>query len=174
MSWRVLLIEDDHDIRETLAAILAARGFEVVAAAHGQSALEQIRDLGSRPAVILLDLQMPVMDGETFLVEQQAEPLLAHVPVLIITAQLQLPASFPPNVRAVYTKPIALAEILAAIQSACEAGTPAPPGLASGTGSLEAIDGAGPPPPEETPAEPPPPIAVDADRPGSDPGSPTE
>jgi two-component system, chemotaxis family, chemotaxis protein CheY len=170
MSWLVLLIEDDDDIRETLAAILAARGFHVVAAAEGRSALQQIHAMGSRPAVILLDLQMPVMDGETFLQEQKADALLANVPVLVITAQLLLPPSFPPNVRAVYTKPISLAEILAAIQSACEAGGTAPPALANGTGSLEAVvPGVEPPP-----AEPPPPVAAAADRPGSDPGTPTE
>jgi CheY-like chemotaxis protein len=120
MSWLVLLVEDDDDIRETLAAILGARGYDVVAAADGRSALQQIRALGSRPAVILLDLQMPVMDGEAFLQEQQHDALLANVPVVVVTAQLMLPPSFPPNVRAVYTKPVALAEILAAVQRACD------------------------------------------------------
>lgn len=131
MSRLVLLVEDDDDIRETLAAILGARGFHVVAAPEGRSALQQIRTLGSRPAVILLDLQMPVMDGETFLQEQQTDPLLAHVPVVVITAQLMLPPAFPPNVRAVYTKPIALAEILAAVQSACDAGRTVPTATAA-------------------------------------------
>lgn len=120
MSAVVLLIEDDDDIRETLAAILEARGFDVVAARHGQDALERIRAGGARPSVILLDLLMPVMDGETFLQVQETDPLLADVPVIIVTAQLRTPAVIPPHVRAVYTKPVRLTDILEAVRLACE------------------------------------------------------
>src|SRR5687768_5109657 len=116
MSWVLLLVEDDDDIRDTLASILEARGFQVVAARHGRDAIDQIHKRGTRPALVLLDLLMPVMDGETFLSMQVSDPLLAQVPVVVLTAQLRMPEKVPETVRAVFTKPIALNQIIETVR----------------------------------------------------------
>ena len=173
MSWRVLLVEDDEDIRETLASMLSARGLNVVAARNGREALDRVHDDGNRPSLVILDLMMPVMDGETFLREQAADPLLAHVPVIILTAQLQRPEPLPPAVRAVLTKPVDLPALLAAVDVVWnERRPPPPPMIASGTGGLPTEIPRVEPDPEPDPGEiTPPPEESPYVRPGSEPDS---
>jgi CheY-like chemotaxis protein len=82
----VLIVEDDRDIRESVAEILVDEGYSVSAAADGREALDLLRGAGRRPDIILLDLMMPVMNGFQFREEQLKEPALAAIPVLIVTA----------------------------------------------------------------------------------------
>lgn len=81
----VLLVEDDADSREALAALLDLGGREVRAAANGREAIEHL-DGGLRPSVILLDLMMPVMSGWEFLEERARRPEWAAIPVVVLTA----------------------------------------------------------------------------------------
>lgn len=81
----VLVVEDDPDVREGLVAILEMEGFGPAAALHGRDALDQCRP-GLRPDAILLDLMMPVMSGEEFLVARADEPEIARIPVVVLTA----------------------------------------------------------------------------------------
>lgn len=81
----VLVVDDDQDIRESLRDVLEDQGYVVATAANGADALEQLRG-GLRPAIVLLDLMMPVMDGWTFRQHQLADPDLAHIPVILVTA----------------------------------------------------------------------------------------
>jgi CheY-like chemotaxis protein len=82
----ILLVDDDDDIRESLAEVLEDKGFEVRTAANGEDGLAVLRAHDDHPSVILLDLMMPVMDGYTFLAEKRADPALADIPVAVITA----------------------------------------------------------------------------------------
>lgn len=83
----ILVVEDDFDIRDTLAQILEAEGYVVRGAANGHEALELLRrDRGDLPALILLDLMMPVMNGWQFRAEQLQDPELATIPVVVISA----------------------------------------------------------------------------------------
>jgi len=82
----VLIVDDDLDIREVLAETLEGRGFEVATAANGLDALAVLRDLPVRPSVILLDLMMPIMDGYAFLDQRRKDPVLASIPLAIVTA----------------------------------------------------------------------------------------
>jgi len=82
----ILIVDDDPDIRELLAEALEDLGFAAVTAANGLEAAKLIRSMEIPPSVILLDLMMPVMDGYEFLKERSNDPLLAAVPVAIITA----------------------------------------------------------------------------------------
>ena len=118
MSWLVSVVEDDDDIREHLAEVLKARGLQVIEARHGGEALDIVRKRGVRPSLLVLDLMMPVMDGWSFLHAQSAEPLLDGVPVVIITAH-HAGGPFPATVRAVFTKPFALASLLETIRHLC-------------------------------------------------------
>jgi CheY-like chemotaxis protein len=115
----VLVVDDDPDIRDSLQSALEHHGYGVIVAGNGKQALERTQLGGTSPAVVLLDLQMPVMDGEEFLVLQASEPLLAGVPVVVMTAQILEPAPAPPNVRAILKKPIGLGALVDLIQRIC-------------------------------------------------------
>ncbi|HTM22199.1 MAG TPA: response regulator [Kofleriaceae bacterium] len=86
-SRRVLIVEDDDDISESMADLLEGEGYKVGRAADGAQALRLLRAAdGNRPGLILLDLMMPRMDGYQFRAEQRADPALAGIPVLVMSA----------------------------------------------------------------------------------------
>ena len=80
----VLIVEDDEDVRDFMDVLLRASGYETMTAANGAIGLEMMQH--RRPCVVLLDLMMPVMDGWTFRKRQLADPALAPVPVICLTA----------------------------------------------------------------------------------------
>jgi CheY-like chemotaxis protein len=79
------MIEDDFDIRTTLADILIDEGYEVECAGDGAEALSVLH-AGRRPSLIILDLWMPRMGGLEFRAAQLAEAELADIPVVVVTA----------------------------------------------------------------------------------------
>ena len=83
-AW-VMIVDDEPDIRDALCETLERLNYRVSLATSGLDALRQLR-LGARPAVILLDLMMPDMDGYQLLVELRRDAALARIPVLVITA----------------------------------------------------------------------------------------
>jgi CheY-like chemotaxis protein len=106
---RVLVIDDDEDIRETLQAVLEDQGFSVTCAANGREALDLLLRDESIPTLILLDLTMPEMDGWAFRREQQSVPLLAHIPVVLFSGNLDAAqAAQSLNAAALMTKPLRL------------------------------------------------------------------
>lgn len=110
----MLVVEDDEGIRDALCDLLESEGFAVSSAVHGRDALEKLRNNGARPDIILLDLMMPVMDGWAFRSEQQQDPSLADIPVVVITASRQADlAALKP--RAFLKKPIDFDELLRAL-----------------------------------------------------------
>jgi len=82
---RILIVEDNDDLRETVADLLDAEGYTVTTAQHGAEALEYLRH-SHPPHLILLDLMMPVMDGWSFRRQQLQEPHLALIPTVVTTA----------------------------------------------------------------------------------------
>lgn len=85
MSGRVMIVEDDEDIVDAIRFLLDREGYHVSAAPDGQSALAALA-ADPLPSVILLDLMMPVMTGYEFREAQLADPRLAAVPVVLMTA----------------------------------------------------------------------------------------
>ena len=81
---RVLVVEDDPDVREALADALADHGFEVACATDGREALRILRERAAD--VIVLDLMMPGMNGWQFRAEQKKDPALAHLPIVVVSA----------------------------------------------------------------------------------------
>jgi len=81
----VLVVDDQVDVRESLAFLLELKGYAVVTAADGREALGQMRR-GVRPGLILLDLMMPDMDGLEFRREQLKDPQLSTVPIVVCSA----------------------------------------------------------------------------------------
>jgi CheY-like chemotaxis protein len=85
MSKSVLVVEDDPVIRGAMQMVLEWEGYRVAWACNGREALDLLRS-GQRPSCILLDLMLPVCDGWTFRREQQREPALAAIPVVVVSA----------------------------------------------------------------------------------------
>ncbi len=81
---RVLVVDDDPNIRGYLTQLLQEYGYEVVAADDGRAALGAAQRF--RPDLITMDLAMPVMDGRTAIVQLRADPQLQHIPIMVISA----------------------------------------------------------------------------------------
>jgi CheY-like chemotaxis protein len=79
----VMIVDDDADIRELMKVFLESDGYHVYVAGDGLEAFEQLQ-AGARPALILLDLMMPRMDGEQFL-KQVRSSRFARTPVVIMS-----------------------------------------------------------------------------------------
>ena len=113
---RVLIVDDDRDLCELMAQLLAADGFETDVAGNGQEALD--RALDNPPRVIVLDMVMPVMDGWAFRAHQRHCVTLAEIPVIIMSA-------VPParlldvGVAAAVQKPFLKDELIAAVRAYC-------------------------------------------------------
>ncbi len=86
-SGRVLVVDDDLEVRESLADLLRSKGYTVSIAGDGAEALERLRAEGAD--VVLLDLIMPGVDGWTFLNVKQSDPAVAHIPVIVASAAPQ-------------------------------------------------------------------------------------
>ena len=87
---RVLIVEDDLDIREDLAEVLREGGHEVITARNGMEALARLAETAT-PHLILLDLGMAGMDGIEFRKKQASDPALAAVPVVLLSGDIDLP-----------------------------------------------------------------------------------
>jgi two-component system response regulator CpxR len=109
----ILVVEDDSDTREALCEWLKRRGLSVACAANGLSALHEIRTLRDPPALILLDLFMPVMDGYAFLQRVRQDSHIKHVPIVVMTGDLWAP---PSDADAILTKPFKSEILLHTIQ----------------------------------------------------------
>jgi CheY-like chemotaxis protein len=81
----LMIVDDDDDLRDALAHIMTAQGYEVVAFADARAALAALEG-GVTPFLILLDLMMPGMSGWEFRAAQLANPTLALIPVVVVTA----------------------------------------------------------------------------------------
>ena len=82
----ILLIEDDPDLREVTALLLEREGYAVLSAEDGVAALEMLDLVDEVPGLVLLDLNMPRMNGWEFLSAQRRDPRIAAVPVLVLSA----------------------------------------------------------------------------------------
>jgi CheY-like chemotaxis protein len=81
----VLLVDDDTDMRHHARTMLERDGWSVVEAANGEEALDRVTE--ALPRVVLLDLEMPIMDGFDFLRAFRARPGCASIPVVVLTAR---------------------------------------------------------------------------------------
>lgn len=107
----ILLVEDDHDIRVAVRQTLEMASYEVVSAPNGADALKILN--GEQPDLIILDLHMPLMDGEEFLKAKERDDRLAKIPVILISASS--PAHIvkvAPKVDEIIIKPIDMEKFL--------------------------------------------------------------
>lgn len=80
---KLLLVEDDEDIRRELAELLGEEGFTVTLAENGAEGWDQLQ--AAQPELILLDMMMPIMNGWEFRKKQLQDPVLSLIPVIIMS-----------------------------------------------------------------------------------------
>jgi len=109
----VLVVDDDPDILEAICDILGAEGYRVARARHGLEALERVE--AERPALILLDLMMPVMDGVAFASALRRRGTLGSVPVVVISADSNPDRAVAVGARGFLAKPFDIDALLAQV-----------------------------------------------------------
>ena len=116
----ILVVEDDDDIRETTMDVLEAEGYAVVGASNGLEGLRRLEE-AQRPCVILLDLMMPVMSGQEFLLRLRKEARWETIPVVVVSAWPHEAAKLTASKAAqdFVRKPVDLARLLASIGKHC-------------------------------------------------------
>jgi DNA-binding response OmpR family regulator len=122
---RILLVEDDAGIRQGIADFLVLEGYAVDAVVNGEEALAYLRR--GLPALMVLDLVMPVMNGPQLLARVREERLAPGVPVAIMTAAMPGASVLPPA-QAYLSKPFDLDELLAVVVRHVGPPTAAPAG----------------------------------------------
>jgi two-component system, cell cycle response regulator DivK len=84
MSKRILVVEDQADSRRIIRDMLASTEYEVIEAENGEEALAAIAK--QRPDLILMDVQLPIMDGYTATRRIKADPTLQSIPIIAVTS----------------------------------------------------------------------------------------
>lgn len=116
---KVLVTEDEPDIRAGYALVLEVDGHEVVTAAHGGEAMAVLTGRRWRPDVIILDLMMPVMNGFEVWEQLRADATLATIPVVIVSGHHDLLARVGDRpVFAVLRKPFPVSQLLGTVARA--------------------------------------------------------
>jgi len=111
---KVLIVDDEIAMRDTLRDVLEDEGFAVEVASNGREALDQLSKIGHVCAIIL-DLIMPEMSGPELLEAMRAEARLASIPVVIVTSD---PTRAPPG-RLTFRKPLRLDKVVDAVSKLC-------------------------------------------------------
>lgn len=118
---KVLIIDDDDDVREALMALLNNEGYDAAGARSGLAALNTMTWQRYLPDVIVLDLLMPTMDGEQFHAVLQKHPQWSRIPIVLCTGR---PGQSTLAVFGVLEKPFDLEQMLALVKRACAARPP--------------------------------------------------
>lgn len=109
----VLVIDDEEVVRETIGEFLEDQGYQALLASDGVEALNLLTAASPLPSLIVLDLKMPNLDGWRFLEQQERDPKIAAIPVIVVTAARSVNA----NVAAVLRKPLHIDQLSKAIDT---------------------------------------------------------
>lgn len=117
---RILVIEDDLDIRESLKDLLEMEGFSALTAENGQEGLRILGEI-AEPCLILLDLMMPVMNGWEFLevLKNEQRHVLATIPVVVTTGAADAGGVEQKYGCDVLKKPVDIGRLVALAQKHC-------------------------------------------------------
>lgn len=117
-AGRILIVEDDDGIRETLTLMLEVEGYQVTSAQHGAEAIDVLDRDGDPFCAILLDLMMPVMNGWEFARKIQDEKRWSSIPIILVTA-FSHEAGTIEGVRQIVSKPVDMGELMRSIGGFC-------------------------------------------------------
>jgi CheY-like chemotaxis protein len=117
----ILIIDDDDGVRQLLAIFLTYKGYSAVSVTNGAEALHHLQHTPAPPELILLDLTMPVMDGNTFCHHQQRQPRLAGIPIVVLSGAADMQEQSPTlPVAACLPKPINFDNLLILVEHHCQ------------------------------------------------------
>jgi CheY-like chemotaxis protein len=131
-SPAVLVVEDDREQREALCAMLDLEGFEHAQAANGREALDYL-DRSQAPCLVLLDLEMPVMNGWDFREKQLAVERLSRIPVVVVSATDPASGRRFPGASEFLWKPLKFEQVVAILDRMCVRKKDGPPALTPAT-----------------------------------------
>jgi CheY-like chemotaxis protein len=117
MGCKILIVEDDVELRSMMDVMLSNDGFEPITASNGYEAL-QVLQKGASPHVIVLDLMMPVMDGWQFRKALRQHPGFWRIPTVVVSA-LTNPNVSDLQAAAVLPKPVNVDELVRVIHAHC-------------------------------------------------------
>jgi CheY-like chemotaxis protein len=120
MGLTVMVVDDEADVRLIARLVLGAAEIDVMEVSSGVSAMAEL-EAGRTPDVILLDVRMPELDGWGMLRQLRADPKLAHLPVVVFTADMSARSEAPSELRegdVLITKPFQADDLLRAVQTA--------------------------------------------------------
>lgn len=114
----ILVVDDDVDLRTAVTEFLDDEEFAVHVARNGREALDWLHHTRTLPSAIILDLSMPVMDGREFLTVRRDDPVLAQIPVVVVSAEHDASdLARREDVSEVLRKPFSLDHLLTAIEA---------------------------------------------------------
>jgi CheY-like chemotaxis protein len=115
----ILVVEDDSTLRNAMGDLLGEEGIPATCAENGQVGLDLLR-AGARPCLVLLDLQMPFVDGLTFRRRQLEDPRFAGIPVVVMTGQASEEGEAETLGVSLYMrKPVAPGRVLGVVEQYC-------------------------------------------------------
>ena len=117
----ILVVDDEHSIVEFLATFLQEEGYQVVTAHNGEEGLDGLAV--TRPAVVLCDVMMPVLDGREMCRRMQANPKYRSIPFVFMSAVSRASNFSECNYAALLPKPFDLDEVLAIVTRFSETAT---------------------------------------------------
>jgi CheY-like chemotaxis protein len=118
VTCKLMIVDDDEDIRESLVDLLQTEGYEALGVASGATALSQLTWEQFIPDVIVLDLLMPQMGGDQLRTVLQRHPRWSRIPIILCTGDL-VPDAVRTAVFGVLQKPFDLERLFAMVKSAC-------------------------------------------------------
>lgn len=118
-ALRVLIVEDDQGIRDSIKEFLEIEGYEALAATNGREALDTLTHK-PLPSIILLDLMMPAMNGWEFIEAKNSIDAFADIPVIVISAAGK-EVDKPKGIQDFMRKPVDLFALFNLIQTYCGA-----------------------------------------------------
>lgn len=113
----VLVVEDTEDLRTLFVEVLRQEGYRVVGAENGEEALRVLRSEISEPCLVLLDMMMPVMDGEAFLNALHESHRVASLPIVVVSAAVS--AKGADGSRRLLKKPVAPDVLISLVREYC-------------------------------------------------------
>ncbi len=122
---KILIVEDSDDAREMMADLLRYAGYRVEEARNGLEAYRLLQDCEEQPALVLLDLMMPVMSGPELVEALSGDPELSQLPIVIVSAAME--SIHTGAVKCALKKPVSFDRLLQVVNECCAPPSEAPP-----------------------------------------------